>query len=63
MDKTVPAGAALLLEFIYETETSKKPPKCDEVMFGGRQGELPKPLTQMTLDEVQLAQRTWSTKA
>lgn len=61
MDKTVPAGAALLLEFIYETETKKSPPDCYEVIFGNRQSRLTKPLTQMTLDEVQRAQRTWST--
>jgi muramidase (phage lysozyme) len=60
MDKTVPAGAALLLELIYETETSRKPPQCYEVIYANKQGKLPKPLTKMTLDEVIASQRRWS---
>lgn len=63
MDRTVPKGAALLLVFIYETETKKKAPECYEVIFGHRQKALPKALTSMTLGEVQEAQRTWKTKA
>jgi muramidase (phage lysozyme) len=60
MDKTVPAGAALLLGFIYETETSCKPPQCYESIYANKQGKLPKPLTKMTLDEVIASQRRWS---
>jgi muramidase (phage lysozyme) len=63
MDRTVPKGAALLLVFVYETETKKKVPACYDVIFGHRQNALPKPLTSMTLGEVQAAQRTWRTKA
>ncbi len=63
MDRTVPAGAALLLAFVYRTETKQTPPRCYDVIFGNRQSALPKPLTRMTLDEVQQAQRRWSTKA
>lgn len=63
MDRTVPAGAALLLGFIYETETSAAPPACYRVIFGNRQSALAKPLTSMTIDEVLAAQKTWSTKA
>lgn len=63
MDKTVPAGAALLLDFIYRTETSKGPPDCYNVIFANRQSALAKPVTQMTLAEVQDAQKTWATKA
>lgn len=63
MDKTVPAGAALLLAFIYETETSARPPDCYGVIYGNRQRGLEKPLTEMTLEEVQKAQLLWSTKA
>jgi hypothetical protein len=37
MDKTVPAGAALLLDFIYSTETKKVAPECYKVIFGNRQ--------------------------
>lgn len=60
MDKTVPAGAALLLEFIYETETSRNLPACYEVIYGHKQHKLAKPLTSMSLDEVIAAQRGWS---
>ncbi|WP_287959940.1 hypothetical protein [Filomicrobium sp.] len=60
MDRTVPAGAALLLAFVYETETSRTPPECYEVIYAHRQDRLPKPLTRMTVDEVIAAQRTWS---
>ncbi len=60
MDRTVPAGAAILLAFIYETETSRKPPECYEVIYGHKQGKLPKPLTSMAVDEVIKAQPGWS---
>ncbi|WP_336067150.1 hypothetical protein [Nitratireductor rhodophyticola] len=60
MDRTVPAGAALLLAFVYETETSRTPPECYEVIYAHRQDRLPKSLTRMTVDEVIAAQRTWS---
>ena len=60
MDPTVPAGAAMLLGFIYETETRKKPPEAYDVIYGHKQGTLRKPLTSMTLDEVLAAQRGWS---
>lgn len=63
MDKTTPAGAALLLDFIYRTETSEAPPDCYNVIFANRQSALVKPVTQMTLAEVQEAQKTWATKA
>jgi muramidase (phage lysozyme) len=63
MDRTVPSGAALLLEFIYETETSKSPPACYDVIFGNRQSALAKPLTQLTIAEVLNRQRRWATKA
>lgn len=63
MDPTVPKGAALLLAFIYQTETAKKMPECYGVIFGHRQYALSKPITSMTLAEVQEAQATWSTQA
>lgn len=62
MDKTVPKGAALLLVFIYETETKRKVPECYDAIFGHRQSALAKPLTAMTIAEVQEGQRTWKTK-
>lgn len=63
MDRTVPAGAALLLDFIYRTETDAAPPDCYRVIFGHRQSALAKPLTEMTLEDVQNAQLVWSSKA
>jgi muramidase (phage lysozyme) len=60
MDKSVPAGAALLLAFIYETETSRKPPECYDVIYGHNQDKLPKRLTSMTVAEVQKAQTSWT---
>ncbi|HWT63973.1 MAG TPA: hypothetical protein VN150_15465 [Ochrobactrum sp.] len=62
MDKTVPAGAALLLDFIYRTDAGKARPDCYQVIFGNRQNRLPKPITQMTLGELVDAQKNWSSK-
>lgn len=62
MDASVPTGAALLLNFIYSTETTK-PPACYDVIFGNRQTGFAKPLTKMTLGEVVDAQKVWATKA
>lgn len=62
MDASVPTGAALLLDFIYSTETTK-PPACYDVIFGNRQTGFVKPLTKMTLGEVIDAQKVWATKA
>lgn len=52
MNPIVPAPAAHILEFIYKTETGRDAPECYDVVYGQRQGELPKPLTEMTFDEV-----------
>lgn len=52
MNRSIPAPAAHILEFIYKTETGRDPPECYDVVYGQRQGELPKPLTEMTFDEV-----------
>lgn len=60
MDKSVPKGAALLLAFIYETETSRKPPECYDVIYGHNQRKLKKPLTRMTYGEIVDAQKSWS---
>jgi muramidase (phage lysozyme) len=53
MDRTVPAGAAYLLTFISDTETGNSAPQCYEVIFGHNERKLKKPLTSMTLDEVE----------
>lgn len=60
MDRTVPKGAALLLDFIRETEVGRSDRASYDVIFGNRQDRLPTPLTRMTLDEVLAAQRGWS---
>src|SRR5690606_35301313 len=59
-DRTVPRGAALLLEFVYRTETSRTPPECYDVIYAHKQHKLARPLTQMTVGDVVDAQKTWS---
>jgi len=56
---TVPAKANQLITFIVSIEA----PAGFGTIFGNRQSALKKPLTQMTIDEVLAAQKTWSTKA
>lgn len=60
MDKTVPTGAALLLDFIRQTEVGRKDRASYDVIYANKQGQLAKPLTSMTLDEVLAAQKGWS---
>ncbi|MGB3351131.1 MAG: hypothetical protein WBA85_20370 [Brucella anthropi] len=52
MDRTVPAGAALLLDFIGGIEA----PRGYDVIYGNNQDKLPKPITQMSLGELVDAQ-------
>lgn len=56
MDRTVPAGAALLLDFIGQTEA----PRGYDTVYGNNQGKLAKPLTTMTLGEILSAQPGWT---
>lgn len=60
MDKTIPRGAAMLLDFIRDTETGTDGPRSYETIFGHNQDKIPKPVTQMTLGEIQAAQGSWS---
>lgn len=60
MNKSIPAGAAILLEFIYETETKKTAPDCYRTIYGHNEGKLAKPITSMTLGEIQAAQVGWT---
>lgn len=62
MDRSVPAGAARLLDFIYRTDAGSPPPACYAVIFGNRQNRLPKPITAMTLGELIDAQKNWASK-
>lgn len=56
MDRTVPTGAAMLLDFIGGIEA----PKGYGTIFGNKQSKLVEPLTEMTLDEILAAQKAWS---
>ena len=59
---TIPAAARILLDLIYRTETGRSPPTCYTTIIGHREGQLQKPITAMTLDELMAAQRTWGKK-
>lgn len=59
MDKSIPAGAAILLDFIGDTETKTSVPAAYNVIFANRQGRLRKPITQMTIAEIQSGQLVW----
>lgn len=56
MNPNVPSGAAILLDFIGGIEA----PEGYGTIYANKQSKLPKPLTEMTLDEVQAAQVGWS---
>jgi muramidase (phage lysozyme) len=56
MDNTVPAGAAMLLDFIGDIEA----PKGYGTIYANKQHKLAKPLTSMTLGDVVDAQAAWS---
>lgn len=56
MDKTVPPGAALLLDFIGGIEA----PQGYDTIYGNNQRKLAKPVTSMTLAEIQAAQAGWT---
>jgi muramidase (phage lysozyme) len=60
MDKTVPPGAAILLDFIRATEVGRSDRASYDVIYGHNQDKLPKPLTSMTYGEVVDAQKGWS---
>lgn len=58
----VPSGAAILLDFISTIETGKPAPDRYEVIYGHNQDKLEKPLTAMTLDEIEAAQPVWTNR-
>ncbi|MBB4185813.1 muramidase (phage lysozyme) [Sinorhizobium terangae] len=60
MDRTVPPGAAILLDFIRETEVGQADRASYDVIYGHNQDKLPQPLTTMTYGEVVDAQKGWS---
>ncbi|MBP1882376.1 hypothetical protein [Sinorhizobium mexicanum] len=60
MNKTVPAGAAILLDFIRETEVGRKDRASYDVIYANRQNRLKQPLTTMRFGDVVEAQKSWS---
>ena len=60
MDKTVPRGAAILLDFIRATEVGRSDRASYDVIYANKQHKLPKPLTSMTYGEIVDAQKAWS---
>lgn len=52
MDRTVPLAAARLLDFVRVTEVGTDGPSGYNVIYGFNQDKLPKPITQMTADEL-----------
>jgi muramidase (phage lysozyme) len=53
MDPTVPKGAAMLLDFIRKIETGKADASAYDVIYAHAQARLPKPITRMTVAELQ----------
>lgn len=60
MDSTVPAGAAVLLDFIRETETGRDDASAYRTIYGHNEGKLVQPITTMTLGEIIDAQANWT---
>ncbi|MFU0504104.1 lysozyme family protein [Pseudaminobacter sp. NGMCC 1.201702] len=64
MDKTVPSGAAILLDFIRKTEVGTAEPRGYDVIYANKQAHLPKPITRMTVAELQAHQsKGWPAKS
>ncbi|MCY0146149.1 hypothetical protein OEG84_25000 [Hoeflea sp. G2-23] len=60
MDINIPTGAAILLDFIRNTETGTAGSESYRTIYGHNQKHLKKPITDMTLLEIQRAQMGWS---
>ncbi|MFC7064828.1 hypothetical protein [Brucella rhizosphaerae] len=52
MDRTVPAGAALLLDFVRLIETGKTDRSSYDVIYGHNEGKISKKVTSMSIDEL-----------
>ncbi len=64
MDKTVPAPAALILNKIREVEVGTASRAGYDVIYANKQDKLPKPITQMTIAELQGHQsKGWPAKS
>src|SRR5690606_28503232 len=62
MDPTVPKGAALLLDFIRETEVGRSDRASYDVIYGHNQDKLPKPITSMTIGDLVDMQASFTKK-
>jgi len=62
MDKTVPAGAAILLDFIRQIETGRSDSSAYDVIYGHNERNLLKRLTLMTIDEIIGAGPVWTAR-
>jgi muramidase (phage lysozyme) len=60
MDKTVPPGAAILLDFIRETEVGRSDRASYDVIYANKQHKLKQPLTTMNYGDIVDAQKAWS---
>ncbi|WP_085043821.1 hypothetical protein [Ensifer aridi] len=60
MDKTVPPGAAILLDFIRETEVGGSDRASYDVIYANKQGKLKQPLTTMNYGDIVDEQKKWS---
>ncbi|MCP8894308.1 hypothetical protein KYK29_05150 [Shinella daejeonensis] len=60
MNRTIPNGARILLAFIRKTEVGRDDRASYDVIYGHKQGRLPKRLTAMTYGDIIDAQRQWS---
>lgn len=60
MDRSIPAPAALLLTFIYRTETGRSGEPAYRTIYGHNEDKLAVPLTAMTVDDVLAAQPGWT---
>lgn len=62
MNPNVPRGAAILLDFIAKLETNRQGQAAYETIIGYRNEKpntLPKPITEMTLEELLAEQKRW----
>lgn len=62
MNANIPRAAAILLDFIAKLETNRQGPAAYETIIGFRNekpGTLPKPITEMTLEELLAEQKRW----
>lgn len=62
MSPNVPPGAAMLLDFIAKLETNRQGQAAYETIIGYRNekpGALPRPITEMTLEELLAEQKRW----